>query len=58
MEEEEEKKGGEVQHEMSEENCGSCEITSNFAYDRFLMLGAYGYENGIVKLVKDVNHES
>jgi len=28
------------------------EISSNFAFDRFLSLGAYGYANGLIKIVR------
>ena len=28
------------------------ELTSNFAFDRFLSIAAYGYANGLVKFIR------
>lgn len=47
--EEEEKKS---EHSDDAQSWADCEITSNFAFDRFASLGAYGYSNGLIKLVR------
>ena len=52
--EEEEKKSDPSSEAASEEGSDApeIEISSNFAFDRFLSLGAYGYANGMIKIVR------
>ena len=52
---EEEKKESSSTSSLETESSGSeqdVELTSNLAFDRFLSIGAYGYANGQVKLIK------
>ena len=52
----EESKGDDSSDDLSveiEATQGSAtELTSNFAFDRFLSIGALGYSNGMIKLMR------
>ena len=53
--EEEEKKSHSSSSSQSDAGSNadtSIELTSNFAFDRFLSIGAFGYANGLIKIVK------
>ena len=52
--EEEEKKSHDSSgpSEDGEGNNTCAEVTSNFAFDRFLSVGAYGYANGLIKIIR------
>lgn len=51
MDLDEERKDGSISNEGADE-MDEISLTSNFAFDRFLSLGALGYSNGMIRLLR------